>query len=118
MLIRIVIVASFVLYLVFVISQAHAHQAISGWTYPTSCCSNNDCQQIPESAVEITSGGYIVTLSPGQHKQIKKKTWTFTIPMNKARTPPDGYYHICLGGEILDAETPRVICFYAPPMSY
>jgi len=54
-----------------VTGEGRAHQAPSGWAYPTECCSGIDCAEIPASAVKETQRGYQVTLRAGQHQMVK-----------------------------------------------
>lgn len=82
-------------------SPVYAHQAMSGWTYPLSCCADNDCAQIDPSTVRETSGGYVVTIAPGSHpmwRADRPAPLVVRIPYREAKTAPDGRWHICLNG--------------------
>lgn len=53
-----------------------AHEAPTGFKFSPWCCNGNsvhgDCAQIPASAVEEVSGGYQITLKPGDHHMVTK----------------------------------------------
>lgn len=97
-------------------SIATAHDAPTGWDYEAFCCNGNshtgDCQMIPASSVQVTKGGYRVTIGPGSHR-LATKPHTFDFPQSKARQSQDGEYHLCL---FPDEDTPR--CFYAPDIGF
>lgn len=59
-----------------------AHQAPSGWEYPTTCCNGKDCHPTP---VEEVGGGYYIP-------ETKE-----TIPYGDSRVKPsgDGESHRC-----------------------
>jgi hypothetical protein len=68
--------------------SADAHDAPSGWTYPWSCCSNMDCQQISkpgDAGVKETSDGYVVK-STGE---------VIAYGDKRVKASPDGEYHWC-----------------------
>ena len=104
-------------------SEARAHKAPSGWDYSAECCSNQDCSQLPKSAVQITPTGYVVTVTPEMNNQIKAtRTYNIAYTATGLRESRDGEYHICLrpeyannAGEIFGG---GVICFYIPPMGF
>ena len=53
--------ALFVLAWYFLASTASAHDAPTGWTYPYSCCSGQDCREVtsgPQGRVRETPQGY------------------------------------------------------------
>lgn len=90
----------------------YAHDAPTGWSYPTRCCwgpaagRTGDCAMIPASSVVEGPDGYSVSLAPGDHPLVKKAVH-FTVPYGKAEMSPDGEYHVCLSS-IME---PR--CFFA-----
>lgn len=87
-----------------------ADSALAHSWYPLDCCSGKDCAWISDRLVEITPGGYRVTLRPGDHPMVKAPVTHF-VEYRKARPSPDGAYHICLapGGATF-------LCLFAPPM--
>jgi len=96
-------------------SFAQAHEADSGWRYPTRCCWSpetapagriGDCDEIPNEAVKTGPDGYVVTLEPGDHPMVKERI-TFTFPYDKTEPAPDGLYHVCFDTMM----KPR--CFFA-----
>jgi hypothetical protein len=92
-------------------SEARAHEAPSGWSYPVQCCSNRDCAEIPASRVKESPQGYRVTLVPGDHDFVKAQT-SWLIPYEKTKPSPDGVYHICI------SPTMTMLCFFAGARSF
>ena len=89
---------------------ARAHQAMSGWTYPLSCCADNDCAQISPQAVRETAGGYVVTIAPGTHpmwRADRSAPLVVRVLYSEAKPSPDGRFHICLNG------AGDLLCFFA-----
>lgn len=87
-----------------------AHEAMSGWVYPASCCSGVDCAQIEPSTVKETSGGYVVTVAPGSHpmwRSDRPAPLVVLIPYREAKSSPDGRWHLCLNGQ------GDLLCFFA-----
>lgn len=80
-----------VLFVVWIVLQWLIHPARAHDWYPAVCCSQKDCQPIPESRVRVTPEGYQVEGLEG------------TVPTLQANTSPDGQYHVChqsfYGGE-------------------
>ena len=100
--------ALFVLAWYFFASTASAHDAPTGWTYPYSCCSRQDCREVssgPEGKVRETPQGYQIA-STGE-----------VIPYGDIRVKdsPDGAFHWC---SVAGAEDTRTICLFVPPRSY
>lgn len=95
---------------------ALAHDASGGWQYEAFCCNGNDhngdCQMIPAATVRIITGGFRVTLAPGDHR-LATRSHIFLLPQNTARRSQDGEYHLCL---YPTEDTPR--CFYVPDMGF
>lgn len=60
------------------LSAAHGH----GW-YGWECCSNEDCQELPDGSIEERSDGYLLK-STGE-----------LIPLDKAKQGQDEHYHLC-----------------------
>lgn len=100
--------ALFVLAWYFLASTASAHDAPTGWTYPYSCCSGQDCREVtsgPQGKVRETPQGYQIA-STGE-----------VIPYGDIRVKdsPDGAFHWC---SVAGAEDTRTICLFVPPRSY
>lgn len=74
---------------------ARAHDAVTGWHYPTYCCGEGDCAHAV-SAIRNDDGSLTVTTRHG----------TATFPASfKYETSPDGLIHACF--------TPlRLYCLY------
>jgi hypothetical protein len=74
---------------------AKAHEAITGWHYPTYCCGESDCAHAT-AARRNSDGSLTVTTQHG----------TATFPANfKHEESPDGLIHACF--------TPsRLYCLY------
>ena len=91
---------------------AHAHNAPTGWRYDGTCCSaaepiahTGDCAPIPDEAVRIVPGGFVVTLRPGDHPLVTvEHTWEvpYDRPMHAGSREPavrpsgDEHWHACL----------------------
>jgi len=92
-------------------TPAQAHQAMSGWAYPASCCSGHDCAEIPAEAVaEHVRDGFVVTVAPGAHPMwpvTKPGSLKVSIPYLDTRASPDGRFHLCIDSN------GKVLCFYA-----
>lgn len=82
-------------------SPAGAHEALSGWAYPTSCCSGRDCYPVSGPALEAAADGYHI------------KATGEVIPFTSRRIKPsgDGLYHRCSWGGNVNAST---ICLFIP----
>lgn len=87
-----------------------AHQAMSGWAYPYSCCAGNDCAEVSPAAVQETPAGYVVTVRPGTHpmwRSDRPAPLVVRIPYREAKPSPDGHWHICING------SGELLCFFA-----
>ena len=87
-----------------------AHEAMSGWRYPISCCSDRDCAVVSPEAVREVRGGYIVTVKPGTHPMwpaTKDAPAVFNIPAHEGTPSPDGQFHICI------SPSGARLCFFA-----
>jgi len=82
-----------------------AHDAPSGWSYPFSCCSNQDCRPVATKAISERPQGYVINLT-GE-----------VVPYadTRVRSSPDGEYHWC---SVAGEEKTRTICLFVPPHSY
>lgn len=93
-----------ILTLVLLSTNALAHDAPNGWSYPFNCCSNQDCREVPDASVRETPAGYIA--SNGE-----------TIPYldKRIKDSPDGKFHLCT---IAGSEDGRALCLFVPPRSF
>lgn len=87
-------------------SPAAAHEALTGWSYPLSCCSDRDCRQTAEREVLETAEGYRLA-STGE---------VVGYGDRRVKNSPDGLFHVCQQGGNFDSG--RVLCLFAPPRSY
>ncbi len=95
---------------------AEAHEAPSGWRYDASCCSNQDCAEIPSHAVQERPDGYHVTLEAHEHFMVRAGTVfreTRAYGHGRLRDSPDGRFHACINNY-----TQKLICLYVPPRSF
>lgn len=87
------------------ITQGLAHEAKSGWTYPTACCSGIDCREVSDKAISERPEGYVI-VGTGEVLAYKDA---------RVRDSPDGEYHWCsIGG----AANTKTVCLFVPPRSY
>lgn len=80
--------------------RAWGHEAPSGWTYPSECCSTVDCFPLRDGEVRAVPGGWEVKATG--------EVW----PAEKTRESPDGQFHRCSEGGKADGKT---LCLFAPP---
>lgn len=95
---------------------AEAHEAPSGWRYDAICCSNRDCAEIPDHAVQERPDGYHVTLRPEEHFMVRAGTVfreTRAYSHGRLRDSPDGRFHACI-----NSYTQKLICLYVPPRAF
>lgn len=75
--------------------------------YDRECCHAQDCQPIPTAAIRWSAYGYIVTLTPQIHRQVKRSDgWLVRFP--DVRRSLDGRWHACVRNGAL-------VCLYGPP---
>lgn len=88
-----------------------AHEAPSGWSYDIECCSEMDCEPVPDTAIREVHGGYQVVLLPGQHRFAKARIEAF-IPhgSDKIRVSGDAHKHACVRPWDM-----AILCIYLPP---
>jgi hypothetical protein len=104
-------------------SVARGHEAPLGWQYALQCCSNQDCSQIPASAVQEGPQGYTLNITPEMNNQLAVAK-TFTVPYGDSRIRydgQDGYFHVCIGSAspaFVDTEPNRLLCLYVPPRGF
>src|SRR5690606_27026285 len=82
-----------------------AHQAPSGWAYPYACCSNQDCREVPSTAISERPEGYVIN-ETGEVVDYSDK---------RVRRSPDGMYHWC---SIAGSDRSRTICLFVPPQLF
>jgi hypothetical protein len=80
-----------------------AHDAPSGWAYPTYCCGGQDCRELDGHDVSEVPGGYVVNFDGKP----------FSVGHVETQPSPDGRFHACLMPGSL-----RLQCFFAPPTIY
>lgn len=100
-------------------TPAAAHDAPTGWSYPAVCCQgiagpggHGDCQKIAGKTVKIVTGGYQITLAPGDH-MLATKPHVFFVPYAEVKQSQDEDFHLCLY-----PTEDMARCFFAPPMSF
>ena len=87
------------------------HYGVDHW-YHLSCCSRNDCQPIPASAVSVVEGGIRVVLQSWQHTQIPDgKTLDTVVADASELMSQDGENHACVVWNI-GASQPFLRCLY------
>jgi len=103
------------------LSYAIAHEAPSGWQYPTWCCNKRDCAKIPARAVKAGRFGYEVVLEPGDHP-MAPDGYAFVVPYTatdgpraQLRISQDGDYHACILPVRGTRTEPDPRCLFAPP---
>jgi len=86
-------------------SNALAHQAPTGWTYPWACCHDMDCREVKSTSIRESPKGYVIR-STGE-----------IIPMtdSRIRNSPDGEYHWC---SVAGRDNTRTICLFVPPRDF
>lgn len=92
--------------------SAYGHTAPSGMEYSAYCCSGTDCAPIPTKAVKAVSGGYQVSVGPGDHPMLTRPH-VFLVPYDKVKESTDGGMHACF---FPNEDTLR--CLYVPPQSF
>jgi hypothetical protein len=80
--------------------KTYGHTAVSGWTYPLECCSNQDCKQIPANLVWESQEGFEIAPMLGGG----------FVARGKERPSPDGEYHLCRS-----QYTGAILCLFIPP---
>jgi hypothetical protein len=88
---------------------AQAHDAPSGWAYPSNCCSGVDCREVNDGHSSIRVGerpeGYVIS-STGE-------VIAYMDP--KVKPSPDGEYHWCSASGL---DTGNTICLFVPPKGF
>jgi hypothetical protein len=81
-------------------SEAKAHS----W-YDPQCCSGQDCEAIPESAITLVEGGYRVRYKAKLGLEVD-----VIVPFSEARMSRDGSHHGC-------ANQKKFLCLYVAGVS-
>jgi hypothetical protein len=74
--------------------------------YPSSCCSQRDCEPIPIDGITETRSGWKV-----HYVSVRFGAIDEMIPLGEARHSQDGGFHGCWRR---DPTKPRTICFFVP----
>lgn len=77
--------------------NGHSHS----W-YDAACCSNNDCEQLPDDAVTEEEGGYRVRYHAKMGLDVD-----VLVPFGGVKPSRDGHYHGC-------ATSAHFLCLYVP----
>lgn len=86
------------------------HDAPKGWSYPWSCCSNQDCR-------EVTGGGAGAFIAERPEGYVVRSTGEVIGYADKRiKNSPDGEYHWCAHQAGLDAG--HTICLFVPPKGF
>lgn len=88
------------------VMTASGHDAPKGWTYPWSCCSNQDCQEVTGRGISERPDGYVIN-AIGEVVAYADK---------RVKDSPDGEYHWCAHKAGIDAG--RTICLFVPPKGF
>lgn len=86
-------------------STARAHDAPTGWKYPWSCCSGQDCRPVATKAISTAKSGYVIQ-NTGE-----------VVPYSDTRiqSSPDGEYHWC---SVAGADDGKTICLFVPQQMF
>lgn len=87
---------------------AWSHESPTGWSYPWSCCSNQDCQMVDDARVHEKPAGYVVDGA--------KDAEPIPYGDKRIKNSPDGAFHWCAHQAGLDAG--KTICLFAPPKGF
>ena len=82
--------------------HVHAHDAPSGWSYPTECCSGRDCREVADTAIGEEHQGYVIR-NTGELVGYRD---------SRVKESPDGHFHWC---SVEGAEHTRTVCLFVPP---
>lgn len=83
-------------------ASAAAHDAPSGWSYGSECCSSVDCFEEQDQNVETASGGF----------RIKSTGELIPYTDKRVKMSKDAKYHRCT--RLGDPKMPKSICIYVP----
>lgn len=82
-----------------------AHDAPSGWSYPYTCCSMNDCRPVSTAAVTERPEGFVIN-NTGE---------VVAYSDARVKNSPDGEFHWC---SVAGEEKSRTICLFVPPRAF
>ena len=99
-----VIAAVAILVAAALVRDARAHDAPSGWSYPWSCCSGQDCRAVSSAWVKAMPEGW--QLPTGE---------IVGYSDSRIKPSPDGDYHWC---SVAGSDTTGTICLFVPPQSF
>ena len=97
------------------LATAFSAPAAAHWRYDPACCSDADCQPVPDGYIHETGDIIVVRVPAGAHKMWpieKRATFYAEITRAELRQPLDGRWHVCIspGGALL--------CVYPPERSF
>lgn len=89
-----------------------SHDAPTGWSYGSNCCSNYDCRPVAAAPgdphhtiwVEELRGGYVIHFPDGREEPVRHDS-------PKLKLSQDDGYHVCTSQGKDDG---RLICLYVP----
>lgn len=86
-------------------TEAIPHEAPTGWSYPPSCCSNQDCREV--ATVDVLEGpdGY----------RIRQNGETVAYGDTRLKDSPDGAFHLCT---VAGTDEGRTLCLFVPPRGF
>lgn len=90
---------------------AFAHEAASGWSYPTACCSGTDCREVGDSRSKAT----IRIIEDPKGYRISTTGELIALGDRRLKNSPDGEFHWCSHG---GRDTSGTICLFVPPRSF
>lgn len=76
-----------------------------GWSYPVSCCADNDCREVSSKQIGEEPKGYLIRLT-GEF---------IGYSDDRLKNSPDGIYHWC---SVAGADDSRTICLFVPPRGF
>ena len=89
-----------------VTTGALAHEAPTGWSYSTACCSATDCSQV-HTEVHATALGW----------RIDETGETVPYSDRRIKSSGDEYFHRCV--KLVDGkDTGQTRCLYVPGMGF
>lgn len=84
------------------VAPSIAHDAPTGWSYPSKCCSGIDCRPVTAKQISERPEGYVIQ-SSGE---------VVAYQDARIKDSPDGDYHWC---SLQGADDSRTICLFVPP---
>lgn len=94
--------------------KACPHDAPSGWSYPSGCCSGYDCREVGTPHHPAGTEGIVVSERPeGYVISTTHEVIAYGDP--RLRDSPDGEFHWCSKAGSVVGTT---ICLFVPPRSF